>query len=97
MSNTPPAYSWYMAGLVFQWLKDLGGLSVMEDINRRKAKKLYDFIDENDFYANPVALSDRSLMNVPFTLADSGLDGEFLKQSQEAGLLNLKGHRSVEE
>ena len=95
MSNTPPAYSWYMAGLVFQWLKDLGGLSAMEDINRRKAKKLYDFIDENDFYANPVALSDRSLMNVPFTLADSGLDGEFLKQSQEAGLLNLKGHRSV--
>ena len=67
----------------------------MEDINRRKAKKLYDFIDENDFYANPVALSDRSLMNVPFTLADSSLDGEFLKQSQEAGLLNLKGHRSV--
>lgn len=95
MSNTPPAYSWYMAGLVFQWLKDLGGLSSMETINKSKAKKLYNFIDDNDFYANPVALSDRSLMNVPFTLADNSLDSKFLNQSEEAGLLNLKGHRSV--
>ncbi len=95
MSNTPPAYSWYIAGLVFQWLKDLGGLSSMEVINRRKAQKLYNFIDENDFYANPVALSDRSLMNIPFILSDNSLDSKFLKQSEEAGLLNLKGHRSV--
>lgn len=95
MYNTPPTYSWYLAGLVFQWLKAQGGLSAMAEINARKAKKLYDFIDASDFYANPVAVSDRSWMNVPFTLADADLDKAFLKGADEAGLLNLKGHRSV--
>ncbi len=95
MSNTPPAYGWYMAGLVFKWLKDQGGLTAIEAINRRKYEKLYSFIDANDFYANPVELQSRSSMNVPFTVGDSSLDKVFLQQSEEAGLLNLKGHRSV--
>ena len=95
MSNTPPAYGWYMAGLVFQWLKEQGGLTAVEAVNRRKYEKLYGFIDANDFYANPVELQSRSSMNVPFTLADSALDKAFLQQSEQAGLLNLKGHRSV--
>lgn len=95
MSNTPPAFAWYMAGLVFEWLLDNGGLAAMEKINRRKAEKLYGFIDASDFYANPVELSSRSLMNVPFTLADAELDKKFLVESEEAGLTNLKGHRSV--
>ncbi len=95
MSNTPPAYAWYMAGLVFEWLLEQGGLTAMEAINRRKAGKLYDYIDASAFYANPVELASRSLMNVPFTLANSDLDKQFLQQSEDAGLLNLKGHRSV--
>lgn len=95
MSNTPPAYAWYMAGLVFEWLKDQGGLSAMEQINRRKAEKLYAFIDEHPLYANPVELASRSLMNVPFTLANTDLEKAFLQQAEEVGLLNLKGHRSV--
>lgn len=95
MYNTPPTYAWYLAGLVFKWLKDLGGLEGMEVINRRKAQKLYAAIDGSDFYANPVEVASRSLMNVPFTLADSALDKPFLQQAEAAGLLNLKGHRSV--
>lgn len=95
MSNTPPAYGWYMAGLVFKWLKAQGGLPAIAAINRRKVEKLYGFIDANDFYANPVEIASRSSMNVPFTLADSELDKTFLQQSETAGLLNLKGHRSV--
>lgn len=95
MSNTPPAFAWYMAGLVFEWLLEQGGLPAMETINRRKAEKLYSFIDGHDFYANPVETASRSLMNVPFTLANADLDKLFLQQAEEAGLLNLKGHRSV--
>ncbi len=95
MYNTPPTYAWYLAGLVFSWLKDQGGLAAMEQFNRRKAGKLYRAIDDSAFYSNPVAVADRSLMNIPFTLADSALDKAFLQQSEEAGLLNLKGHRSV--
>ncbi|MAL96421.1 MAG: 3-phosphoserine/phosphohydroxythreonine aminotransferase [Haliea sp.] len=95
MYNTPPTFALYLAGLVFDWLKDLGGLSAMEAINRRKAEKLYAAIDGSDFYANPVELPSRSLMNVPFTLADDSLDKTFLKESEAAGLLNLSGHRSV--
>ncbi|MAD46446.1 MAG: 3-phosphoserine/phosphohydroxythreonine aminotransferase [Oceanospirillaceae bacterium] len=95
MYNTPPTYSWYLAGLVFEWLKEQGGLSAMAEINGRKAAKLYGFIDGNDFYANPVAVNNRSKMNVPFTLADAGLDKTFLAESEAAGLLNLAGHRSV--
>ena len=95
MSNTPPTYGWYLAGLVFQWLKELGGLEAMEQINRRKAEKLYTAIDNSAFYHNPVEVSARSLMNVPFTLADAELDGLFLKEAEQAGLTTLKGHRSV--
>lgn len=95
MFNTPPTYSIYLAGLVFKWLKDLGGLDAMEVINRRKADKLYGAIDGNAFYGNPVEVQSRSLMNVPFTLADANLDKAFLNEADAAGLLNLKGHRSV--
>jgi phosphoserine aminotransferase len=95
MYNTPPTYGLYLAGLVFDWLQELGGLQAMEQINRRKAQTLYAAIDDSAFYANPVELASRSLMNVPFTLADAGLDKQFLQESEAAGLLNLKGHRSV--
>jgi phosphoserine aminotransferase len=95
MYNTPPTYAWYLAGLVFQWLKDLGGLEGMAEINRRKAEKLYAAIDGSSFYANPVEPASRSWMNVPFTLANPELDAEFLAGAKEAGLLTLKGHRSV--
>lgn len=95
MYNTPPTFALYLAGLVFDWLQEQGGLTAMEAVNRRKAEKLYAEIDGSDFYANPVELQSRSLMNVPFTLADAGLDKQFLADADEAGLLNLKGHRSV--
>jgi phosphoserine aminotransferase len=95
MYNTPPTYPMYIAGLVFEWLKKKGGLAAMEKINIAKAKLLYDLLDTTDFYHCPVARSDRSRMNVPFTLKDTALDGEFLKQAQARGLIQLKGHRSV--
>jgi phosphoserine aminotransferase len=95
MYNTPPTYTWYIAGLVFQWLKDRGGLKAMAEINERKAKKLYAAIDASSFYSNPVEVGSRSWMNVPFTLADPDLDPVFLKEAGERGLVTLKGHRSV--
>ncbi|WP_372981357.1 3-phosphoserine/phosphohydroxythreonine transaminase [Marinobacter sediminum] len=95
MYNTPATYSWYLAGLVFQWMKAQGGVEALGAINARKAKKLYDFIDTNDFYANPIDPRFRSWMNVPFTLADDALNADFLKGADARGLLNLKGHRSV--
>ncbi len=95
MYNTPPTYAWYLAGLVFQWLKALGGLGAMAEINQRKARKLYRTIDASSFYANPVQPDSRSWMNVPFTLADASLDADFLAGAKAAGLLTLKGHRSV--
>lgn len=95
MYNTPPTYAWYLAGLVFQWLQDLGGLQAMAVTNARKAQALYSAIDASDFYANPVEPDCRSWMNVPFTLADPGLDETFLKEAKAAGLTTLKGHRSV--
>lgn len=95
MLNTPPCFAWYVCGLVFQWLLKQGGLEVMADTNRRKAGKLYDFIDTSSFYDNPVAVTDRSIMNVPFTLANADLDGDFLKGAATNGLSTLKGHRSV--
>jgi phosphoserine aminotransferase len=95
MYNTPPTFGLYLAGLVFEWIKEQGGLDAMETINRRKAEKLYAAIDDSAFYANPVEIPSRSLMNVPFTLADASLDKQFLAEADEAGLLNLKGHRSV--
>ena len=95
MLNTPPTWAWYIAGLVFEWLLEQGGLAAMEERNRRKAETLYGAIDGSDFYANPVAPHCRSWMNVPFTLADPALDGAFLEQAKGAGLMTLKGHRSV--
>ncbi|WP_295871122.1 3-phosphoserine/phosphohydroxythreonine transaminase [uncultured Zhongshania sp.] len=95
MYNTPPTLAWYLAGLVFKWLKAQGGLEAMEVINRRKADKLYSYIDASGFYSNPVEVASRSLMNIPFVLADASLDKAFLAGAEEAGLLNLKGHRSV--
>jgi phosphoserine aminotransferase len=95
MLNTPATYSLYIAGLVFQWLKSGGGLSAMETVNRRKAEKLYGAIDASGFYRNPVAPEARSLMNVPFVLADDSLDATFLSEASAAGLETLKGHRSV--
>jgi phosphoserine aminotransferase len=95
MYNTPPTYSWYVAGLVFDWIKRKGGLPAMAEINKRKADKLYAAIDTSGFYSNPVEHVCRSWMNVPFTLAKPELDGMFLEQAKEAGLMTLKGHRSV--
>ncbi|OOZ36343.1 3-phosphoserine/phosphohydroxythreonine transaminase [Solemya velesiana gill symbiont] len=95
MYNTPPTYGWYLAGLVFKWLKNNGGLDVMAAVNERKAEALYAAIDGSDFYNNPVDPACRSWMNVPFTLADSELDAAFLSEASEAGLKTLKGHRSV--
>ncbi|MGA8865225.1 MAG: 3-phosphoserine/phosphohydroxythreonine transaminase [Gallionella sp.] len=96
MYNTPPTFGIYIAGLVFQMLKRRGGITEMEKTNIAKAKLLYGAIDaSNGFYNCPVATADRSRMNVPFTLKDTNLDGEFLKQADARGLLQLKGHRSV--
>jgi phosphoserine aminotransferase len=95
MYNTPPCFAWYIAGLVFKWLKRQGGLAVMEKRNRRKADKLYTAIDASGFYRNPVDSGYRSRMNVPFTLVDPNLDDTFLQQAADAGLHALKGHRSV--
>ncbi|MDR9432815.1 MAG: 3-phosphoserine/phosphohydroxythreonine transaminase [Spiribacter sp.] len=95
MLNTPASYSWYIAGLVFQWLKREGGLAVMAERNERKAKKLYAAIDQSEFYRNPVVPEARSWMNVPFVLADDQLDATFLAEASNAGLETLKGHRSV--
>ena len=95
MYNTPPTYAVYIAGLVFQWLKKRGGLKQMEQINRAKAKLLYDFLDQTEFYYSPVAKSDRSLMNVPFRLRNEALDEKFLKEAKQSRLVELKGHRSV--
>jgi phosphoserine aminotransferase len=95
MSNTPPTYAWYLAGLVFKWVKANGGLAGMAAQNQAKADLLYNAIDASNFYSAPVALADRSIMNVPFTLADAALDADFLAQAEARGMFNLKGHRSV--
>jgi len=95
MLNTPPTYTWYIAGLVFGWLRERGGLEAMGEINRDKAELIYGAIDSSDFYANPVRKDCRSWMNVPFTLAKPELDATFLDQASAAELTNLKGHRSV--
>ena len=93
--NTPATYSWYLAGLVFEWLKRQGGLQAMGERNQRKAQKLYQFIDQNNFYYNKVHPECRSWMNVPFSLKNSQLDEKFLAEAEKAGLSNLKGHRLV--
>jgi phosphoserine aminotransferase len=95
MWNTPATFPWYIAALVFDWIKSEGGLDALGERNRRKAETLYGAIDRSGFYSNPVRPDCRSWMNVPFTLADPGLDKRFLEQSNAAGLTNLKGHRMV--
>jgi phosphoserine aminotransferase len=95
MYNTPPTYSWYLAGLVFEWLIELGGVAAIEKLNCEKAKTLYKCIDDSDFYTNKVAEQNRSKMNVTFQLADKSLDNLFLKSAEENGLKALKGHRFV--
>src|SRR5690349_12822138 len=95
MLNTPACYPMYVAGLVFKWLKQQGGLAAIEKKNIEKAKLLYDYLDQSEFFHNPVAKEDRSRMNVPFTLKDSALDAEFLKGAEARGMVQLKGHRSV--
>jgi phosphoserine aminotransferase len=95
MYNTPATYGIYVAGLVFKWLKNLGGLEKMEAMNIQKASLIYDYLDQTEFYHSPVARDDRSRMNVPFTLRSDKLDGAFLKQAESNGLTQLKGHRSV--
>lgn len=95
MYNTPNTFAWYLSGLVFQWLKRQGGVEAMGRMNHAKANKLYEYIDQSDFYSNPVHPNYRSIMNVPFLLADNRLDGEFLQQAATAGLVGLKGHRFV--
>jgi phosphoserine aminotransferase len=95
MWNTPSTLSWYFAGLVFDWLKEQGGLEAMGKINERKAKKLYAAIDGSGYYKNPVDKAYRSWMNIPFTLPNPELDKPFLQEAKAAGLTNLKGHRVV--
>jgi phosphoserine aminotransferase len=95
MMNTPPTYSVYLAGLVFAWLEEQGGLAAMAERNEHKASTLYRAIDGSDFYSNPIARADRSWMNVPFILAEPTLDATFLAGAEDSGLFNLKGHRSV--
>ena len=95
MFNTPPTYPIYMAGLVFKWLKELGGLSVIEQMNIRKSSMIYDQIDKTGFYRSPIDKQYRSRMNVPFRIHDESLEDLFLKDAKDGGLLQLKGHRSV--
>lgn len=96
MSNTPPTYTWYLAGLVFKWLKSKGGLEAMAEINKRKADKLYAAIENSEgFYRSPVEASARSWMNVPFLLRSEDLEKPFLDEAKQAGLVTLAGHRSV--
>ncbi len=93
--NTPPAYGIYICGKVFKWLKEMGGLSAIKEMNERKAKILYDFLDESKLFKGTVEKKDRSLMNVPFITGDAELDAKFVKEAKAAGFENLKGHRSV--
>lgn len=95
MYNTPNCWSIYMCGKVFQWLKRMGGLSVMKERNEEKAKILYDFLDSSKMFRGTVVPKDRSLMNVPFVTGDSELDAKFVKEAKAAGFENLKGHRTV--
>lgn len=95
MFNTPPTYSIYVAGLVFKWLLDNGGIKAMEKQNKDKAAMLYDYLDSSDFYKGTVVEEDRSIMNVPFVSPSSDQDAAFIKGAAEKGLVNLKGHRSV--
>lgn len=93
--NTPPCYNIYICGLVFKWLKEMGGLSVMKERNEQKAKILYDYLDQSAMFRGTVAPKDRSLMNIPFVTGDADLDAKFIAEASAAGFKNLKGHRTV--
>ncbi len=93
--NTPPCYGIYICGLVFKWVKDMGGLKAMKQHNEKKAKILYDFLDQSKLFKGTVVKKDRSLMNVPFVTGNDELDAKFVKEATAAGFVNLKGHRSV--
>ena len=93
--NTPNCYCIYMCGKVFKWLKKMGGLEAMKAFNEKKAAILYDFLDQSKMFKGTVRKEDRSLMNVPFVTGDKELDAKFVKAAEEAGFVNLKGHRSV--
>ena len=93
--NTPPAYGIYICGKVFKWLKKMGGLEAMKERNEKKAKLLYDFLDQSQLFKGTVVKEDRSLMNVPFVTGNEELDAKFVKEAKAAGLENLKGHRTV--
>ncbi len=93
--NTPPCYNIYICGLVFKWLKEMGGLSVMKERNEQKAKILYDYLDQSTMFRGTVAPKDRSLMNIPFITGDADLDAKFIAEASAAGFKNLKGHRTV--
>ena len=93
--NTPPAYGIYICGKVFKWLKNLGGLEAMKEINEKKAKILYDYLDQSKLFKGTVVAKDRSLMNVPFVTGDKELDAKFVAEAKAAGFENLKGHRTV--
>jgi phosphoserine aminotransferase len=93
--NTPPTYGIYICGLVFQWLKEMGGLEVMKQYNEKKAAILYDFLDQSKLFHGTVVKKDRSLMNVPFITGDEALDAQFVKEAVAAGFQNLQGHRTV--
>ena len=95
MYNTPPAYAIYVLGLVLEWIDSLGGLEVMKERNEKKAKLVYDYLDQSTFYKAHSDKENRSLMNVTFTTPNKDLDAKFVKESIEAGMTNLKGHRSV--
>ena len=95
MYNTPPAYGIYICGKVFKWLKKMGGLEAMQALNQKKAKVLYDFLDNSKMFKGTVEKKDRSLMNVPFVTGDAEMDAKFVKEAEAAGFVNLKGHRSV--
>ncbi len=95
MVNTPSTYAWYLSGLVFEWLLEQGGVDAIHKVNLEKAQLLYGYIDSSEFYNNPIAIPNRSIMNVPFTLADEALEKQFLKEAEANHLLNLAGHRSV--
>ena len=93
--NTPPCYGIYICGLVFKWVKEMGGLSAMKIHNEKKAAILYDFLDSSKMFHGTVVKEDRSLMNVPFVTGNEELDAKFVKEATAAGFVNLKGHRTV--
>ena len=93
--NTPPCYGIYICGKVFKWLKKQGGLQAMKEYNEKKAKILYDFLDESEMFKGTVVKEDRSLMNVPFVTGDKELDAKFVAEAEANGFVNLKGHRTV--